>query len=163
MKKITIKAGQPYSKPRFGLFKIDPQSVEIDFMLTDESTYYAEEDDWYKLGGISFSLIPNKNAYMFGIRKVETGWQMLPYINTDYEKNFKFDALYLEKKVPYKAVIFKHENLIVFEVYGVSELKYQWFYDCDKWGWIGFLRHFYAGGDSFPLNTFSLFYNIKIN
>ena len=162
MKKITINAGQPFSRPRFKVLAFNPKQVVIDFQLTDESDYYADQDDWYKLGGLSFSLVPDKHAAMFGIRKVATGWQLTPYINYDKERIYNFDALYLDKNIPYQATITNLGHKLIFDVIRMGDLNWQWFVPFDKWGWLGFVRQFYAGGDSFPLNTFSLYYQIEI-
>ena len=160
MKKLQVKAGQGFRTPRFQPFAISPRIISIDFMLSDASDYLAEQDDWYKLGGLSTSLIPDKNAAMWGIRCVHGIWELTPYLNKDKRRIHCYDVIQLQKGVAYQAQIVRADGFAVFELWRdrlIFQLPLEF-----NWSWFIFVRQFYAGGDSFPLNSFSLDYNLSI-
>jgi len=163
MNRTTIKANQPFSKPLIKPVALFPKQVKIEFRLDDDSNYFAHENDWYKLGGISFSLKPDKNAALVGIRQVAEEWQIVPYLNIDNGRKFDFVNFKLRKYQYYCMTITPVDEVLVYELSDGVNLVSQWVLYFNRWNnFIGFPRKFYAGGDSFPLNDFSLEWNQDI-
>jgi len=102
--------------------------------------------DWNKGGGLSFSVIPNRNAAMIGWRFYKGKFQMQPYLNSGGVNLFKmFDPIDVDIDSPILWSIEKSGSNTVFEINGKM-----WVTDLVKWKDISFPRFPYFGGDDTP-------------
>jgi|DEB0MinimDraft_10_1074344.scaffolds.fasta_scaffold121369_2 hypothetical protein len=153
------KTNGHYFKPRHFLFpQLGRLHVIGSIRFTKESIYETtnpfNQADWNKGGGLSHSIVPNKNAVMIGWRYYKGKFQAIPYINKDGQNihsifqpiDLEMDKLYL-----WSIRFNEQTGLVEFEIGGKM-----YTYGGYNWSFISFPRMPYFGGDDTPKNEVSI-------
>jgi hypothetical protein len=148
--------GKHFSKPR--IWQITPFTKRIKgyVQFTKDSKYTCDDqDDWNKLCGISFGLKPNKNAVMFAYKynPQEDYWQIIPYINRNFNKEFNFHSLILrEGEIALLNIVVNKHNVLF------KANRKSWILKAPDTSWFSTIRQPYHGGNTTPNNDYSLFF-----
>jgi len=153
----TITTSGHFFRPRPLLLPQFGKNLVFGRLRFHELSIYATTDpknqaDWNKGGGVSFSLIPNRNAVMIGWRFYKGEFQVKPYINAgglNIHRMFQEHTVDIDKCILWS--IEKTGNNIVIEIDGR-----QWVTDLVKWKSLTFPRFPYFGGDDVPTKPVSI-------
>ena len=119
-----------------------------------ETTEFRNQADWNKGGGLSHSIIPNRNAVMIGWRYLNNKFELTPYLNIDSANIFRiFNPVTIEMNKDILWSIEFRDGVIHFDING-NEFEFGDY----EWRNFSFPRMPYFGGDDTPTKPVSIFW-----
>ena len=150
--------------------QLQKRPVSGQIMFGEESTYEvcnnpSNQADWNKGGGLSHSLRPSYMAVMLGWRWYDNMWQLIPYINIKGGNYHSFEPFLALENVPIPFSINYYNNKLLFIIgtkcYFINAQTLPAWEDY-KWSNVCFPRNLSFGGDDYPSNTPSIWWEQRI-